>query len=388
MVDSESDDASAPSSGPEGAAATAEAAAHSGGSEADPGSPLANLAGNDAELREYGLSLGVDLAQESDADLKPVVLEAFAAPLPSSWTEHMDEEGRVYFFNQVSQESSWIHPMDNVFKEVLELIQTLRRDSAKCTSDGSSRVACAVQAHLELCHHRALDQLDGWSGPYSSEGGQYYYNAASGVSAWESPGDELQAELALRQRILHRFLLQRDSASAEGTSSAALGGAVTGVFGADGDGMLLPRLPLNLAAAPGGGPKSPNSARSFCTARSARSVRSAHSPMPSARRLRSGGEASTLGSPARGLSCEEMMPGISTASVGSVASASAVHPPSSSSRPVSTSSASSVPQAASSAAAAGAAMHRGRGHSECGEDSLEITFGHTEGLVLPKFGMT
>ena len=28
-------------------------------------------------------------------------LEAFEAPLPASWSEHLDQERRIYFFNQV-----------------------------------------------------------------------------------------------------------------------------------------------------------------------------------------------------------------------------------------------------------------------------------------------
>ena len=40
----------------------------------------------------------MDLQQHSD--LLWVVQEAFNAPLPLSWTEYTDDEGRVYFFNQ------------------------------------------------------------------------------------------------------------------------------------------------------------------------------------------------------------------------------------------------------------------------------------------------
>ena len=30
-------------------------------------------------------------------------IEAFEAPLPSGWSEHLDPEGRVYFFSQVGR---------------------------------------------------------------------------------------------------------------------------------------------------------------------------------------------------------------------------------------------------------------------------------------------
>ena len=41
-----------------------------------------------------------------------VVKQAYVAPLPPNWAEFADEEGRIYFFNYVSEQSSWAHPMD------------------------------------------------------------------------------------------------------------------------------------------------------------------------------------------------------------------------------------------------------------------------------------
>eukprot|EP00435_Cladocopium_sp_Y103_P011799 s15_g3.t1 len=52
----------------------------------------------ESDLLQYSQTLGVDLQQHSD--LLWVVQEAFNAPLPLSWTEYTDDEGRVYFFNQ------------------------------------------------------------------------------------------------------------------------------------------------------------------------------------------------------------------------------------------------------------------------------------------------
>ena len=34
----------------------------------------------------------------------PATCKAFEAPLPSGWSEHLDPEGRVYFFSQVGDE--------------------------------------------------------------------------------------------------------------------------------------------------------------------------------------------------------------------------------------------------------------------------------------------
>eukprot|EP00434_Breviolum_minutum_P020681 symbB.v1.2.018235.t1/scaffold1444.1/size126574/4 len=71
----------------------------------------------ESDLLQYSQTLGVDLQQH--ADLLWVVQEAFNAPLPLSWTEYTDDEGRVYFFNQSSSQSTWEHPMDSVYRELL-----------------------------------------------------------------------------------------------------------------------------------------------------------------------------------------------------------------------------------------------------------------------------
>ncbi|CAJ1343625.1 unnamed protein product, partial [Effrenium voratum] len=71
----------------------------------------------ESDLLQYSQTLGVDLERHSD--LMWVVEQAFNAPLPMSWTEYTDDEGRVYFFNQSSSQSTWEHPMDSVYRELL-----------------------------------------------------------------------------------------------------------------------------------------------------------------------------------------------------------------------------------------------------------------------------
>ncbi|CAE8601371.1 unnamed protein product, partial [Polarella glacialis] len=84
---------------------------------------------NDTDFREYAKSIGVDI--DADTDLIWVVREAFVATLPSFWSEHTDGEGRIYFYHEVSEESSWSHPMDTVFRELIQLIKSLRSDHPK-----------------------------------------------------------------------------------------------------------------------------------------------------------------------------------------------------------------------------------------------------------------
>lgn len=103
-----------------------------------------------AELREYARSLGLD--PHLDRDLLWVAKEAFTAPLPTGWTDHVDSEGRLYFCNQVTQESSWFHPTDLVFQEIIELVKALRSEHPPPTE---ARRSAALHDHLVLAHRDA-----------------------------------------------------------------------------------------------------------------------------------------------------------------------------------------------------------------------------------------
>ncbi|CAJ1353760.1 unnamed protein product [Effrenium voratum] len=212
---------------------------------------------SESEFAEYAKSIGIE---ETDGDLLWVAREAFEAPLPAGWSEHQDPEGRLYFFSQVTQQSNWSHPMDDVFRELIQLVKSVRRLDLP---DGS--VMDAVQSHLQSTHDRATAALDGWSGPYTAEDGEYFCNFTTGVSTWHNPVEEWQTELAVRQQVLHRCLL--NVASKVPANSAPC---------SDSELDVLPALPLHLArpTAENATPPSPSSARSFATCISARSTRS------------------------------------------------------------------------------------------------------------------
>merc|ERR1719310_499103 len=107
--------------------------------------------------------------------------------------------------------------MDLVFKEVIQLVKAVR---AKNPPASARKKAQLLQEHLLQVHQRALQHLEGWSGPYpSAEMGQcYYYNNTYGVSTWEDPVVEWQSELALREKLLYRLLLDGGDTPAGTTS--------------------------------------------------------------------------------------------------------------------------------------------------------------------------
>jgi len=236
------------------------------GAQQDGTAGVSHAAEEAADLREYGQGLGVHA--EDDADLAWIVQEAFNAPLPASWSEHTDDEGRLYFFREASGESSWEHPMDGVYRELVDIVKEVRRDDVM--SDDAER-ARLIHSHLRNVHQRALEALEGWSGPYSSSEGEYYYNAALKISVWESPLAEWGHELVLRHSVLCRCLLpDRTVVGADGTVERLPPAGMPQVSGAE---LLLAlQLPLELVrrADPDstGQPRTPSTSRDYFTARS------------------------------------------------------------------------------------------------------------------------
>ena len=76
------------------------------------------------EIFDYARYLGLDLAM--DHDLLWIAEEALCAPLPQGWTEHTDSEDNIYFHNQASDVSSYEHPMDQDYKNIVNRVKNER----------------------------------------------------------------------------------------------------------------------------------------------------------------------------------------------------------------------------------------------------------------------
>lgn len=157
------------------------------------------------DLRVYGLSIGIDLG--ASPGMRWVVQEALLASLPRRWAEHVDFEGRTYFFNEVSEESVWLHPMDVIYRTIATVILHASAQIPADNPDARKLRRAVIHEHLQGVHRRATASLEDWSGPYTSEHGEYYYNAVLGQSSWYSPLDDWERELALCERVLSTCLL-------------------------------------------------------------------------------------------------------------------------------------------------------------------------------------
>lgn len=60
---------------------------------------------NAEEIHKYAIHLGIDPME--DKEFLWLAEEALCAPLPPHWTEHLDPDKGVYYFNANTGESAW-----------------------------------------------------------------------------------------------------------------------------------------------------------------------------------------------------------------------------------------------------------------------------------------
>mmetsp|Transcript_9236 Transcript_9236/g.16633 ORF Transcript_9236/g.16633 Transcript_9236/m.16633 type:complete len:286 (-) Transcript_9236:149-1006(-) len=240
--------------------------------------PAAIVAEAVVDIHEYGLSLNVDIDNDEEEDLGWVVQEAFHAPLPCCWTEYMDPSGRAYYVKEGANVSTWAHPMDAVYRDVLELVKKVR--SGVFPNSTETQRESVIKSHLQDVVSRAKEELQGWSGPYPSDLGDYFHNERTGLSTWINPMLDWEQELKIRHAILFRCLLPERA-----IRSAKQPAVTPGMPGSDfvaettKSKELLQSLRLQLGDIPrirndGDVPQTPCSVRSYHTAKSAASSRS------------------------------------------------------------------------------------------------------------------
>ena len=78
---------------------------------------VATAEGEEEELQAFAAYLGI---LEDEPDLIPVARSCMLAPMPSGWTECFDAASeRPYFHHAAQQITSWKHPLDETFFEIV-----------------------------------------------------------------------------------------------------------------------------------------------------------------------------------------------------------------------------------------------------------------------------
>ena len=157
------------------------------------------------ELLEFAQFLGVDPAKE--AYLLTVVAESCVAPLPADWIECEDEATReVYYSNQKTLKTTWEHPLDQYYKNLLFVERKNykeRKKSGGARNGPDPRKAAA----------RPAQQAGGGGGGGSGHGGgrgEGSGGGGRGEGGGSSAASKLYLEGALEARDREIATLQKE----------------------------------------------------------------------------------------------------------------------------------------------------------------------------------
>uniref|UniRef100_A0A9J7YGW7 Centrosomal protein of 164 kDa n=1 Tax=Cyprinus carpio carpio TaxID=630221 RepID=A0A9J7YGW7_CYPCA len=77
-----------------------------------------NYIPSEQEIHEYAVEIGID--PEREPELLWLAREGMVAPLPAEWKPCQDVTGEVYYFNFSTGQSTWDHPCDEHYRQLVE----------------------------------------------------------------------------------------------------------------------------------------------------------------------------------------------------------------------------------------------------------------------------
>lgn len=159
------------------------------------------------DFRDFIRHLGIDPRVDASGLVMVAAHHMFAAALPPSWSEQIDESSsRVYFFNQLSGDSLWVHPQAELFRELTEEVRSWPPD------EPLEAIFARSDAHLRQAHRNAVESVAQWSAydapqgpeeaPEFGDSAQFFFNATTGESRWSDPRQSVEFDLRQRHSIL------------------------------------------------------------------------------------------------------------------------------------------------------------------------------------------
>lgn len=153
-----------------------------------------------AELVTYARSLGID--PMIDADLMWIAEESLFAPLPVDWTEHHDSGDRVFYFNSETRETSWIHPLEAVHREIYKKIRDFRE--GRLSREEREKAIAALKDTCQDWEVEAEKVLQSVSEHQDEQGQSFWYCDRTRKSSWTDPRPAVchQAGLNLKALVI------------------------------------------------------------------------------------------------------------------------------------------------------------------------------------------
>ena len=129
-----------------------------------------------ADIREYAPKIGIDVSKEPH--LLYLARDALNTKLPDYWKpwyeiietheihfflflicSFSEKHGEWYYFNTVTGESQWEHPVDGWYRRVISQRRSWHDDSADqggCESEDSDQTICDNLTHIKKSHKGKL----------------------------------------------------------------------------------------------------------------------------------------------------------------------------------------------------------------------------------------
>ncbi|CEL96980.1 unnamed protein product [Vitrella brassicaformis CCMP3155] len=151
------------------------------------------------ELVAYARYLGIDAV--TDADLMWIAEECLKAPLPPDYTEHFDSNDRIFYYNATTRTSTWIHPLESLYRDTYKEIRTFRNQTEMTAQEQLDKLY-ELRDQVAKCERQVQRAMKEW-GEHTDSGGQlFYYNKRDGKSYWTDPRPPKFALYALKQKTL------------------------------------------------------------------------------------------------------------------------------------------------------------------------------------------
>jgi len=145
------------------------------------------------EMLEFCKSLNVDPVTESE--MLWIAEEAFHAPLPMGWTEHTNDQGNTYFHNLATGQSVWQHPMDDLYRKIVEYYREVQRVGGFWT----------VEDDIADLEEKIRGDLGQWMELFDENGEKYYFNRNTKASRFDDPRNEMYHNLYARIKMVAKM---------------------------------------------------------------------------------------------------------------------------------------------------------------------------------------
>jgi len=145
------------------------------------------------EMFSFIQSMCIDPIKESE--MIWIAEEALHVQLPPGWTEHVDDRGRPYFHNTNTNASSWHHPMDDVFKDLVEYYRQVQEEG------GFWMVEDQLSEHEENIRR----ELSEWQELFDERNRKFYYNRQTEESRFDDPRHAVYHCLYARIKLVSKM---------------------------------------------------------------------------------------------------------------------------------------------------------------------------------------